>query len=265
MGVVTQITLKELNKFFPSYKFIKITPTTSGIVDTTYIVENEKKSYILKRYEREIQTRVMQDIELLKDLKSIGLNVPTFIEESHGWHIYTKLNGSSPHNVKSYHIQALGRFLAKMHKHTAKTKCTSNTRVEMEVTNALEHTKMHFYSYYKKFEFLKYFTHKNDALIHGDIFKDNTIFNDKKIGVIDFIDSFCSSFIFDVAVALVGFDVKEKDEYLINIFLISYNQYAPKKLTKTELKRNMKAASHFYALKRVAKYNNTQQAKELLK
>ena len=43
------------------------------------------------------------------------------IHEKNGWYIYEKLQGEQPNNVKSYHIQALGRFLAKMHRETSKT------------------------------------------------------------------------------------------------------------------------------------------------
>jgi len=137
-------------------------------------------------------------------------------------------------------------------------------RIEDEVTEALKYTKANYFSYYKKFEFLKYFTHKNDALIHGDIFKDNTIFNGKKIGVIDFIDSACGTFAYDVGVALIGFDAREKNDYFINLFLKSYNQHAPKKLDKKIVLKKMKIAASFYALKRVHKYKNTLRAKELL-
>ena len=264
MGVVTKISLQELNEIFPSYGFLSILPTLSGIVDTTYIVQTSKKSYVLKKYEREIPQKINDDMELLRTLNSAGLNVPLCLDSNAGWHLYKKLEGAQPKDVKSYHIQALGRFLAKMHKEMAKTKCDSNARVEYEVKEALKYTKSHFFGYYKQFEFLKRFTHKNEAIIHGDIFKDNTIFNGKKIGVIDFIDSSCGTFAFDVAVALVGFDSRERHDYLINIFLIAYNQHAPKKLTKERVKKKMKIAAHFYALKRVQKYQSTLQAKELL-
>lgn len=265
MGVHTHISLKKLNTIFPLYSFIKIIPTVSGIIDTTYIVSTCNQSYILKKYERDIPQKIDEDIALLQELNSIGLNVPVCLDSNEGWYLYKKLKGSQPQNIKSYHIQAVGRFLAKMHTQTSKKKCDSNIRVEDEVSEALEYTKAHFYSYYKRFEFLKNFTHKNDALIHGDIFKDNTIFEDKKIGVFDFIDSTCGTFAFDVAVALVGFDARERDDYFINIFLIAYNQHAPKKLSKERVKTKMKTASHFYALKRVHNYKNTLRAKELLR
>ena len=110
MGVKTVISLDELNKMFPSYNFIRLTPTVSGIIDTTYIAHTKTKEYILKRYERDIEHKIIQDIKLLNKLKSAGLNVPTCIDEKNGWYIYEKLQGEQPNNVKSYHIQALGRF-----------------------------------------------------------------------------------------------------------------------------------------------------------
>ena len=265
MGVVTKITLDELNKIFPSYNFTKIIPTKSGIIDTTYIVFTKEMGYILKKYERDIPARIAKEIELLHELNLAGLNVPISLDKSDGWYLYKKLKGSQPESVKSYHIQALARFLASLHKQTSSMRCDSNQEVENEVLEALRYTKTYFFSYYKRFESLKNFTHEENLYIHGDIFKDNTIFHGKKIGVIDFIDSSCGTYAFDVAVALVGFDVRERDNYSINIFLRCYNQHAPKKLNKKEILQMMKIASHYYALKRVYKYKNSLRAKELLK
>ncbi|MDA3908120.1 MAG: phosphotransferase [Sulfurimonas sp.] len=264
MGVKTVISLSELNSLFPSYNFIEILPTASGIIDTTYIVHTKTTGYILKRYERDISDKIAQDARLLSELKSAGLNVPICLDKNEDWYIYEKLEGKHPTNVKSHHIQALGRFMAKMHSQTFKKKCDSNIIIEDEVTQALNYVKANFFGYYKRFEFLKDFTHKHDAIIHGDIFKDNTIFNGKKIGVIDFIDSSCGTFAYDVAVALVGFDAREKDDYYINLFLKNYNQHAPKKLSKKLIKEKIKFAANFFALKRVYEYKNTSRAKELL-
>ena len=50
MGVITKITLKQVNALFKNYNFTKLTPTSSGIIDTTYIISTDKKSYILKKY-----------------------------------------------------------------------------------------------------------------------------------------------------------------------------------------------------------------------
>ena len=264
MGVITRISLSEINTLFPSYKFISFEPTESGIIDTTYIVHTKVDSYILKKYERNIPDKIKQDIRLLSTLHQSGLNVPICLGTNEGWYLYKKLKGAQPQYVKSYHIQALARFLAKLHRRMSDYKCNSNQIIENEVLDALKFTKSHYFSYYKRFEFLKHFSLKPDALIHGDIFKDNTIFNGKKIGVIDFIDSSCGTFAYDAAVALIGFDARSHNHYFINLFLNTYNQHAPKKLTKKRLLYKMNIASHFYALKRVYKYKNTFRAQELL-
>ena len=260
----TLISLSEINALFPAYKFIAYEPTVSGIIDTTYIVYTKTDGFVLKKYERDIPTKIIQDMRLLSTLHSAGLNVPICLGANQGWYLYKKLKGSQPKNIKSYHIQALARFLAKLHRSMAKHTCSSNQIIEKEVLENLAYTKANYFGYYKKFEFLKNFTLKPDALIHGDIFKDNTIFDGKKIGVIDFIDSSCGTFTYDAAVALVGFDARVHHHYFINLFLNTYNQHAPKKITKKRLLYKMKIAAHFYALKRVNKYKNTFRAKELL-
>lgn len=264
MGVVTQVSLGEVNTLFPSYNFTKLEPTLSGIIDTTYIIYTNTSSYILKKYERDIPQKIAQDTKLLNELHAKGFNVPICLTQNQGWYLYKKLKGSQPKYVKSYHIQALARFLAKLHCTMATHKCTSNQIIEEEVLTALRYTKENYFGYYKRLEFLKHFNLKPDACIHGDIFKDNTIFDGKKIGVIDFIDSSCGTFAYDAAVALVGFDARVHHHYFINLFLNTYNQHAPKKITKKQLLYKMKVASHFYALKRVYAYKNTFRAQELL-
>ena len=264
MGVKTTITLKGLNELFESYSFTKIQPTASGIIDTTYIVHTESTGYILKRYERDIPHKIELDIQLLNKLKSSGLNVPVCLDSKDGWFIYEKLEGAHPMSVKSYHIQALARFMAKMHQQTSKMKSNTKVVTEDRVSDSLRYVKDNYFGYYKRFEFLKNLPDNHDALIHGDIFKDNTIFNGKKIGVIDFIDASYGTFAYDAAVALVGFGAKENNAYTINLFLKNYNQHAPKKLNKSEVKQKMKYAVNFYALKRVHEYKHTSKAKELL-
>ncbi|MEA2099194.1 MAG: phosphotransferase, partial [Campylobacterota bacterium] len=162
----------------------------------------------------------------------------------------------------SHHIIALGRFLAKLHKHTYKKSASSNFLDSYEIPALLNYTKIRYFSHYKKLQFLESFEMQNDGFIHGDIFKDNTVFDGNKIGIFDFIDSGSGSFSFDCAVGLVGFG--KVNHFYINLFLNSYNQCTPKKLTKKELLLQIKVASKFYALLRINKYKNTKSAKELM-
>ncbi|MCD6433560.1 MAG: phosphotransferase [Sulfurimonas sp.] len=260
MGVKTLITLEEVNRLFPSYNFKNLKPTSSGIIDTTYIVDD----FILKKYERNIKTKIDEDIKLLNDLKALGLNVPVCLDKNGEWYLYEKLKGEEPKNIKSFHIQELARFLARFHSFSYKKSSNSNFIDQKEVSSLLNYTKSNFFSYYKKLQFLEKQKVKNDGLIHGDIFKDNTLFDGRKIGVFDFIDSADGSFSFECGVALVGFDVKKKRDFFINLFLLNYNQHAPKKIEKKELLEQMVMACGFYALKRIHKYEKTKKAKELL-
>ena len=264
MGVITQIKLDELNSIFTNYNFTKIIPTASGIIDTTYIVYTQDDSYILKKYERDIKEKINQDIKLLHLLKGNGLNVSTCRDEKDGWYIYERLKGTQPRVIKTFHIQELARFLAKFHSITNDKNTPQGFMEKDEILLALKFTKKNFYTYYKKLEFLKDYDYKNDGLIHGDIFKDNTLFDGTKLGVFDFIDSFYGSFYFDVAVALMAFDAKKHKNYFVNLFLNTYNQNAPKKLKKEKLIYNLHVASSFYSLKRIYAYKDTKKAKELL-
>ena len=264
MGVKTVINLNEVNILFDSYNFIKIVPTSSGIIDTTYIVYTDEMSYILKRYERDISKRIETDIKLLQELKNQKLNTPLCIEQKEGWYLYEKLNGSEPKNIRICHIQACARFLAKFHTYTFKQKHDANFIKTDEIKSSLNYLKSKFFYYYKKLESLNRITQRNDGFIHGDIFKDNTVFDNGKIGVFDFIDSACGDFAFDAAVTLIGFDAKKRTSH-INLFLNTYNQHAPRKISKNELLLNIEFASKFYALNRINNHKSTKKAKELLR
>ena len=257
MGVITHITLLEARELFPTFNISTLIPTNSGIMDTTYLTEQ----YVLKKYEREID--VNADIKLL-DILSSTLSVGTCIAQNREWFLYKRLKGFEPKTIKTYHIQALARFLAKFHTQTQEMKCDSLLIENYNLKEILDFTKANYYFYYKKLQLLQNYRPLNDGFIHGDIFKDNTVFDKDKIGVFDFIDGGCGEFIFDIAVALVAFDAKKHSHYFINLFLNTYNQNAPKKIKKTELVQTMKIASAFYALLRIDKYKNPHKARELL-
>lgn len=264
MGVKTIISLDELNRLFPSYNFIGLLPTTSGVIDTTYIASTSKEEYILKRYERDISAKIDENIKLLRELKSIGLNTPTCISQNSLWYLYEKLQGEEPKSIRGYHIQELARFLAKLHNHTSRMDCQNTLLEKNEIRRLLNYAKSNYFAYYKRLEFLKNYVAKKEGLIHGDIFKDNTVFNGRKIAVFDFIDSTSGGFAFDAAVALLGFDIKKRNTYFLNIFTNCYNQTAAKKLDKKELIKELRTASALYALKRINNHKNTKKAKELL-
>lgn len=263
MGVITQISLEEINLLFPSFEFTRLDKTNDGIMDTTYIVSNKIESYILKKYERDIQNKINRDKKLLLELNAVSLNVPTCLDEHKGWYLYKKLEGTQPKNIKLQHIQELARFMAKLHKRTKDYTCKSMFVEDYDLNTMLLFVKRNYFSYYKKLQTLHNYKQKIDGFIHGDIFKDNTVFHKSKIGVFDFIDSGCGEFIFDIAVALLSFNPKNKTSFN-TLFLKTYNQSSLKKITPSELQKTRKEAALFYALLRIENSKNTSRAKELI-
>lgn len=255
MGVKTLISLEEVNALFPSFIFLMLTPTSSGVMDTTYIVANNTEEFILKKYEREIKKQV--------DINSFGLNTPQLLASKNGWYIYTKLKGKMPKTISYFHIQALARFLAVFHTRSSRSESFSIFLDNYALESILQLTKKKFYSFYKKLEILKTYKQTQDGFIHGDIFKDNTIFDKEKVGVFDFVDGGCGSFTFDVAVTLVAFNSLKRSSYT-KLFLQTYNQNAPKKIKLNELQQEIKLAAKFYSLLRIDKEKNTRRAKELM-
>lgn len=253
MGIKTPLLLCEANSLFRNYTFSNLQSTSSGVIDTTYIAN----SYILKKYERKVD--VAADAKLLEHLGA--LNVSEHLASENGWHLYSRLEGREIQSVKLFHIQALARFMAAFHKLTKDYPCNDEFLKRYQISSKLRESKKISFYFYKRVQYLQALKLKNDGFIHGDLFKDNALFKGNKIAVFDFIDGGEGNFLFDCAVALIGFD---RRELYINSFLRTYNQHAPKKITKVAFKEMLHIASHFYALLRAVHYKNINKAKELL-
>jgi len=260
VGVQTEITLQEVQKLFPNYAFKRLTPTTDGVMDTTYLLDG----YILKKYEREMGSKVAEDALRLKGLREKGLNVSCLVAQSKEYYLYERLSGSHPKNITYYHIQAVARFIASMHRVTKNEKKSTPFLAEYSLEKILFFTKKHHFYYYKKLNSLKKFHLKNEGFIHGDIFRDNTLFEGEKVAVFDFIDGGGGEFSFDVAVALLSFNSHNKPAF-VELFLQTYNQHAPHKLQKKHLQTQIQKAAKLYALLRIDKYKNGKKAKLLAK
>ena len=264
MGVKSPLTLQELQQLFPHYAFTTISATKNGIIDTTYIVKNSHSEYILKKYERPIQKKIILDAQLLRELNQIGLNVSSLLEVHQDWHLYTKLKGRVPNTSKLLHMVALGRFLARFHTYTQTIKERKNFLHSYSLSILLQQTKIKHYFYYKKLAALRSIKDPCQGFIHGDIFKDNTLFNGDKLAIFDFIDGGCGSFAFELGVVMISFNPTLRKSYT-KLLLQSYNQKSPKKITDKELASAVTNAAKLYGLLRITHYTNTNKAKELAK
>jgi len=262
MGVKTAISLKEVNLLFENYNFTYIEPTTNGIMDTTYILKNSSSAFILKKYERDVSQKICREKELLKHLATCNLNTPRFLVQNKEWYLYTKLKGEMPKSIQLFHIQTLARFLSTLHK-VSKTFTKSAPFLQQYDINAMLTfiKKYHFY-YYKKLSSLQKFHLKQEGFIHGDIFKDNTLFDGSSIAVFDFIDGGVGEFSFDIVVALLAFNPKNRPLH-VKSFLQTYNQNSRQKIPLKEVQKQLKTAAKFYALLRINHDKKTKRAKGL--
>ena len=265
MGIKTHITLQEVQTLFPSFSITSISPTKDGVIDTTYIVTTRHhKEYILKHYERDITTQVLQDASRLSFFASSGLRVPVLEAQKQGWYLYTKLSGEVPRSINTQHIVSLARFMATLHTHSVNMQEEKLFIDNYPLPKILHYTKHNFFAYYKKLQSLQNYTQSNDGFIHGDIFKDNCVFDGNIIGVFDFIDGGGGSFAFDCGVALMAFSPPTRNYYNTQLFVRIYNQKAPKKLSYKELDNAMQEARQLYALLRINHHKSTKKAKALV-
>ena len=262
MGIITSIELHEANHLFPTYNFTQITPTINGIMDTTYILQSDKSAYILKKYERTLGKKLQTEKALLCLLSAHNLNIPKRLHQNQEWYLYTKLDGKIPANIQLSHIKTLARFMAQLHNVSKNFTQAEPFLATYNIDTLLHFVKNHYFSYYKKLCSLKKVRQKQEGFIHGDIFIDNTLFEQNKIAVFDFIDGGLGEFGFDIAVALLSFNPHNKPLYLQS-FLQTYNQRAKKKITHKELQKQLTIAAKFYALLRINHDKNTKRTHEL--
>jgi Ser/Thr protein kinase RdoA (MazF antagonist) len=264
MGVKTPLSLTQAQALFDTYAITKLIPTQDGIIDTTYLVTAKDGDYVLKKYERPIDTKIAFDKMLLLKLRQAGLNVSYPVAQRDSWHLYKQLKGRHPKNIKLTQIQAVGRFLASLHQETKKFKTKEHFLEQYPIKEFLRTSiKISFY-YYKKLSRLQKLTQECEGFIHGDIFPDNTLFDKNSVAVFDFIDGGCGSFVFDLAVVNISFNPHARKSFT-QILLRSYNQKAVKKVTLQALQKHSKDAAQLYTLLRIKHHKNTKKAKELAK
>ena len=251
MGIKTTLTLQEAQSLFPGYHIERLQETHDGVVDTTYIAYSVQKRYILKRFERATNEEIAQEQALMKFLKGAKMNVPTLLDHNRSWYLYSLLEGSQPSAIGVGHIRALGRFISKMHSHLYAYPHTQRVLDPEVIDTALQTIKSKHYRYYRTFAYLRSHREPIDGTIHGDIFKDNTVFNGHKMGLFDFIDAGLGSFAFDAAVSLLSFSAPRRRKLFCNLFLKRYNQRRNVKLKREEIEGALKVAADFYALKRL--------------
>lgn len=250
MGVITKIGIKEVQELFPSFSFIKLTLTTEGLIDTTYIVEDKCKKYILKKYENKTELQIQTHLQLLKKLSLHNITVPQLISQSYPWFLYNYIDGEHPTQINYFNLQQIAICIKKIHKCTRAYSINKHIFDRINISNALHHQRKTSFYYYKKYLKLKKMDRSSDGIIHGDIFTQNIVISNNNIAIIDFIDAADGSFSFDLAVALSSLVKHPSRQHYIDYFLQVYNQTNHQKISKKTLLKKIQYAKLFYELLR---------------
>lgn len=265
MGVKTKISLCEAQELFSDINILSIMPTDDGVIDTTYIVETTEEMYVLKRYERADKEQISDEVSLLKHLQNCQLNVPSFVTSSNEWNLFSYIKGQTPSLIGLHEIQALGRFLGRLHRCTCGKKSNVTPFKKKELISVIKELRRKNLLLAKRLKPLETFADREDGIIHGDLFPDNAKFDGKVLGVFDFIEAGNGSFGFDAGVLAMSWIGKKKiSKAKLQMFLRSYNQHAPQKLTLNRLLCEMKKAALVYCLKRFTNENERLDHKEML-
>jgi len=270
MGIRREITVDELNDLLQkeNYEFVDLEATVDGISDTTYIaIDREDKKYIFKIYESASKRKLQSEVELLEKLKGVptpkSLLSKEFSETFEGKNVglFSYLVGDSLEEAKKEHLVQIGVFLGSFHQHTYNYKSLNQNlftphRLQELYENIQDFEcassiKNRFFECYDRVKELRL---EEDGTIHGDLFLDNTKFQENRLtAVFDFIEACRGSFVFDLAVVANAwcFDRSSnlKSDY-VDVLLDEYNQKSPKSIEKKVLKEAMLFATLFYAVKR---------------
>lgn len=257
MGIKTALTLDEANRLFDTYRFTAIRPTTEGIIDTTYIVDDNATSYILKRFEEADAAQIALERALLARFEACDITVPQHLCSAADWHLYTRLPGRSPKSASLRQLQSLARVLAKMHRCSQGLSAPQQLIDATKISASLNRLKQNRYSHYTALRHLRFYSPQNDGLIHGDLFLDNALFNAHHVGIIDFIDAGEGSFAFDLGVTALTWAYRGSTTGRLRLFLQAYNQQAPRKIGLPTLLESLKEGAAFYTLSRMVKQSGS--------
>ena len=226
MGVKRTLSLDDLK---PYVDVQKITPTTNGISDSVFILDDK---YVLKIFETASKEEIKNELELISFCSS--LKVPKVLSEivliqNKYALIYEKSKGKSLEKVSKNNIFEIGVFLKEFHRITkGKTSTNPQLFLKDELYKLIEKTNHK--PFFELFDNLD-IKFKNDGIIHGDLFCDNATFFEEKLScVFDFIQSCNGDFLFDLAVVALSW-CKNKDEilYLLHSYqtTVSYEIFLP--------------------------------------
>lgn len=253
MSVFTTLSLEEVRTWLRNFdlaEIIELRGIAAGITNTNYFVVTTQNKYVLTIFEKNQHSELGYFVDLMRFLSLQGVLCPLPIADKAGVSLHllkgkpalmvTCLNGIDILAPNIHQAKQVASALAHMHKkglgfaqnginqrdkawriNTAK-KVLPKLAKDDQVLLQGELDYLH----------AKDFSQLPQGVVHGDLFRDNVLFDGEQLGgFIDFYYACNDVLVYDVAIAVNewcvhhnGADIGELDHEKINVFLSAYQE-----------------------------------------
>ncbi len=249
MSVFTTLTLEEVQDWLQDFSIGKITELkgiAAGITNTNYFVITETSRYVLTIFEANTIDELPYFVDLMTYLAEHDIPCPAPITDRHGVALrvikdkpallVSCLKGSDVKNPDESQCAQVGRVLAQMHLAGAAFKQTSNNQRDAswrenaaaQVMDKLSQSDQALLTKALAFQEKLDLTALPKGVIHGDLFRDNVLFDGATLGgFIDFYYACHDVLAYDVAIAVNDWCLTETgdfDEPRLNAFMQAYTE-----------------------------------------
>jgi homoserine kinase type II len=253
MSVFTTLNLKEVREFLRDFnlgEIIELRGIAAGITNTNYFVVTASSKYVLTIFEKNKLEELNYFVDLMTFLAQKNVLCPLPIADKNGVSLHllkgkpammvSCLNGTDILAPNTDQAQQVARAVAHLHNKGADFKAPSiNQRdktwrinTAQKVLPKLDNADQVLLQSELDYLHAKDFTQLPTGVVHGDLFRDNVLFDGDKLGgFIDFYYACQDVLAYDVAIAVNewcvhhnGADIGELDFEKVNAFLSAYQE-----------------------------------------
>jgi len=252
MSVFTTITLVEVQALLRDFSIGEVTELkgiAAGITNTNYFVTTNEARYVLTIFEENKMSDLPYFVDLMTHLVKQGIPCPKPIFDKHGASLHllknkpallvSCLSGKDTETPSVDQCAQVGRSLAQMHiagqtfKHKSHNLRGADWRIATaaKVMDKLSIADQNLLKQILNFQARLDLSMLPHGVIHGDLFRDNVLFDGEQLGgFIDFYYACDDVLAFDVAVAVNDWcltEAAEFDEARLNAFMQAYTEVRP--------------------------------------
>jgi homoserine kinase type II len=252
MSVYTTLTLQEVRDWLQDFSIGKITELkgiATGITNTNYFVMTETSRYVLTIFEANSMEELPYFVDLMTHLAEHDIPCPAPIADKHGVALrllkdkpallVSCLKGGDVKHPDTSQCAQVGRVLAQIHLAGDSFKQVSNNQRDAswrsntaaQVMDKLSAEDQTLLRQALVFQDQLDVSNLPKGVIHGDLFRDNVLFDGATLGgFIDFYYACHDVLAYDVAIAVNDWcltEAGEFDEPRLNAFMQAYTEVRP--------------------------------------